>query len=331
MYSQDQKSGPSKKLTAVGVAGEMGQLFTVYEKNWHCNECKQENYPTKTRCFRCKKPKDVVDHDYAPNKALEALQRGEEIFWQEVMDPTSLQVYYYNKQTGVTQWERPEELGPAPMSTGWFGRGQAGSTAARRYNASNARYLENPARKQKDMIDPKKYHTEGTNEYNIWYGKYEGDRDRGIDKDPASDRCILEKDAGYTKADTNPLSRKDRRCFCLHFARGMCSKGSDCVFYHRIPLPEDDAKCDELFDCFGRQRHRDHRDDMNGTGSFMKPSRTLFVGNLNKSAYNTIKDLEDSLWQHFGEWGELEDVSVVPRLNIAFPRFRLRTSAGNFH
>lgn len=122
--------------------------------------------------------------------------------------------------------------------------------------------------------------------------------------------------------------RKETRHFCLHFARGICSKGADCMYYHRIPLPADDANCDEMSDCFGRQRHSSHRSDMNGVGSFMNPSRTLFVGNLTRSKYESPKALEDAVWKHFSEWGELENVNVIHRLSIAFPRYRLRTSAG---
>lgn len=192
---------------------------------------------------------------------------------------------------------------------------------------NNAMYLQRPARKQKDFVDPKNYHKEGQNEYNIWYGRYIGDQDDNRFKEAATDRCKLELDAGFTKADVGSHLKKEKRYFCLHFARGMCAKGSDCTFYHRVPLPEDDAACDELVDCFGRQRHRDHRDDMGGVGSFMKPCRTLFVGNLLKHKYMTPKDLDDAIWKHFSEWGELENVNVVHRLSIAFPRYRLRTSA----
>jgi hypothetical protein len=63
---------------------------------------------------------------------------------------------------------------------GWFGRGKAGSVAAQLYAQKNLEYLSRPARKQKDFIDPKKYHLEGANEYNIWYNRYIGeDADRG--------------------------------------------------------------------------------------------------------------------------------------------------------
>lgn len=200
--------------------------------------------------------------------------------------------------------------------------------------------MSRPARKQKEFIDPKRSIHEVGTDYNIWYGKYLTDfSEYGVNKDPASDRCHLEKDAGYTRADNivnrdgtlvttaSNSNRKDRRFFCIHFAHGVCAKGAECTFFHRIPTPEDDAKCDELFDCFGRSRHNKHRDDMNGVGSFMKPCRTLYVGNLLKMKYSSPKELEDTLWRHFSEWGELENCNVIHRLSIAFPRFRYRTSA----
>jgi hypothetical protein len=155
-----------------------------------------------------------------------------------------------------------------------------------------------------------------------------------MDRTPASDRCKLETDAGYTKADLGNTTNSEtgqkaqhKRYFCIHFAHGICAKGVECTFYHRIPLPEDDARTDELVDCFGRQRHSKHKDDMSGIGSFMKPCRTLFIGNLLKTKYDSPQALEDALWRHFGEWGELESLNVIHRLSIAFPRYRLRTSA----
>lgn len=321
------ESSLPRKMTPVGTMGEMGQLFTVYEKNWHCKDCGQENYASRPRCFRCKKQKPVGDKNYVVDDAVAAAQGNKTIAWHEAIDPTSYQIYYYNKETGATQWERPAELGAAPMATGWFGRGVAGSNAAQMYKARNDSYLLRPARKQKDFIDPNKYHLEGSNEYNIWYGKFIGDYDKHAKQEAASDRCHVDEDAGHTKADSGGAKRREKRFFCIHFAHGVCAKGAECVYYHRIPLPEDDASTDELFDCFGRSRHSAHRDDMDGVGSFMKPCRTLFVGNLLKSKYSSPKALEDALWKHFGEWGELEHLNVITRLSIAFPRYRLRTSA----
>jgi hypothetical protein len=156
-----------------------------------------------------------------------------------------------------------------------------------------------------------------------------------LGKDKAADRCVLDTDAGFTRADAimkhakdQSKNGKDRRYFCIHFAHGVCAKGPECKYFHRVPTLEDDARCDELFDCFGRQRHNKHRDDMTGVGSFLKPCRTLFVGGILKHKYDTPQKLEETLWKYFGEWGEVECVNMVQRLSIAFVRFRVRTSAG---
>lgn len=64
------------------------------------------------------------------------------------------------------------------------------------------------------------------------------------------------------QADT--IGGKEHGYFCIHFARGMCAKGVDCTYYHRVPTAEDDALIDRLHDVFGRERHSTHRDDMGG-------------------------------------------------------------------
>jgi len=257
--------------------------------------------------------------------ALQAMSEGKAIAWSEAIDPVSHQVFYYNKETGATQWERPLEMGSAPLATGWFGRGKAGSNAAQRFSERNTLFLSRPAKKQKDFVDPRKYHTEGNTDLNIWYGRNQGFDKDGRDKEAAESRCNLNEDAGATKADASGI--RGKRFFCLHFAHGMCAKGAECTFFHRAPTPDDDARCDEMLDCFGRARHAKHRDDMGGTGSFMKPSRTLFVGNLLKQKYASNAELEATITRHFEEWGELENCNVIHRLSIAFPRYRLRTSA----
>jgi hypothetical protein len=114
----DSGRGLPRKVTAIGTVGSLGQLFTVYEKNWLCPDCSQENYATRTKCFRCRANKPDGQANYVQDPALQALQQGAELEWQEIIDPSSYQIYYYNKTTGATQWERPAELGPAPHATG---------------------------------------------------------------------------------------------------------------------------------------------------------------------------------------------------------------------
>lgn len=325
--SQSAPVAPPRKSTAIGVMGNVGQLFTVYEKNWKCPDCGQENYASRPRCYRCRGHKPEGEN-YDQENVLKAMQTGEEIPWKEAVDPNTFQIYYYNTKTLETTWDRPPELGPAPHATGWFGRGKSGTLATQYYVERNATILQRPARKQKDFIDPKKYHLEGANEFNIWYGRYIGDHwDSGAGKEKATDRCKFDTDAGATRADSGTNSKITRRSFCIHFAHGACAKGKDCEFYHRTPTLEDDSKCDELVDCFGRARHNKHRDDMTGVGSFLRPCRTLFVGGIQKHKYDTPQMLEECLWKHFGEWGEVEHINVIYRLSIAFVRYRVRTSA----
>lgn len=150
---------------------------------------------------------------------------------------------------------------------------------------------------------------EATGNYNIWYGKYEsveGRRgyDRGIRGTNAETRCVVARDTGKTKADTtrNPS-------LCYLFAQGRCHHGPECTFLHRVPDATFDASLDHTRDCFGRMRHATDSDGMGGVGSFMRNSKTLFVGGLKVRAHD---NLEKRVREHFGEWGELEIVKVFP-------------------
>ena len=76
-----------------------------------------------------------------------------------------------------------------------------------KYTENNLKYITKPVRKQKEFIDPKKYHIEGANEYNIWYDRTVGDiKDNSAQRDAAEDRCVIERDAGFTKADKGASS-----------------------------------------------------------------------------------------------------------------------------
>ena len=327
--------GPSRRLVPVGVVGALGSSYTVFEKNWKCEECHFENVASRPRCVRCRGKKPPMKVAQAAGSAApEALeendasaQHGE---WREIFDESARHLYYFNAATGETQWERPEIMGPTPHSSGWFGRGAAGGSAAG-YESNNVEYLKRPARKQVDYVAAKRTILEGAYEYNIWWShSIGGDRfeKEAAQREPAETRCVLSTDAGYTKADTVSRSYASAN-FCLFFARGCCAHGKDCRYFHRIPVKKDLERFakDETHDIFGRERHRDFRDDMLGVGSLTKPCRTLYAGGLVKSEYESPKLLEEALWRNFGEWGELENVNLISRLSICFLRYRYRSSA----
>lgn len=176
-----------------------------------------------------------------------------------------------------------------------------------------------PARPQQD---PSTFKTEPPPQtgtiFNIWYNKWSGgDREDAISsKQQAKGRCNVATDSGYTRADKVPGSY-----FCLFFARGLCPKGSDCEYLHRLPNSrigkEGEGGLGDIFpsnvDCFGRDKFSDYRDDMGGVGSFMRVNRTLYVGRIHVS-----DDIEEVVARHFQEWGQVERTRVLPSRGVAF-------------
>ncbi|KAJ3156840.1 Pre-mRNA-splicing factor, partial [Irineochytrium annulatum] len=75
-------------------------------------------------------------------------------------------------------------------------------------------------------------------------------------------------------------------------------------------------------DVFGRDRFKDERDDMGGVGSFEKDNRTLYIGQLGMTT-----GLEDTVYRHFIEWGEIEYLRVLTGKGVAFVRFKVRAAA----
>ncbi|KAJ3415609.1 Pre-mRNA-splicing factor [Chytridiales sp. JEL 0842] len=175
-------------------------------------------------------------------------------------------------------------------------------------------FLARPARKQCEEYGGRQQDQPAGTVYNIWYNKWAGgDRFGSQAMDKAETRCSIARDCGYTRATKSSF-------FCVHFARGCCAKGVDCNFWHRIPLETD--KIPMAQDIFGRDRFRDERDDMGGVGSFEKDNRTLYIGQLGLAS-----GLEDTVYKHFIEWGEIEYLRVLTGRGVAFVRYRHRYSA----
>ncbi|WEW56619.1 Pre-mRNA-splicing factor [Emydomyces testavorans] len=144
--------------------------------------------------------------------------------------------------------------------------------------------------------------------YNIWYNKWSGgDReDKYLSKHKAPSRCSIATDSGYTRAD-----RVTGSFFCLYFARGVCPKGHECEYLHRLPGIHD--LFNPNIDCFGRDKFSDYRDDMGGVGSFMRQNRTLYVGRI-----HVTDDIEEVVARHFSEWGQIDRVRVLNNRGVAF-------------
>ncbi|KAI9677479.1 MAG: Pre-mRNA-splicing factor [Caeruleum heppii] len=144
--------------------------------------------------------------------------------------------------------------------------------------------------------------------FNIWYNKWSGgDReDKYLSKTAATSRCSIARDSGYTRAD-----RVSGSYFCLFFARGLCPRGHECEYLHRLPTLHD--LFNPNIDCFGRDKHSDYRDDMGGVGSFMRQNRTLYVGRIHVS-----DDIEEIVARHFAEWGQIERTRVLTARGVAF-------------
>jgi hypothetical protein len=144
--------------------------------------------------------------------------------------------------------------------------------------------------------------------FNIWYNKWSGgDReDKYLSKTAAVGRCDVGRDSGYTRAD-----KVNGSYFCLFFSKGLCPRGHECEYLHRLPGLHDHFNPN--VDCFGRDKHSDYRDDMGGVGSFLRQNRTLYVGRI-----HVTDDIEEVVARHFAEWGEVDRIRVLTARGVAF-------------
>lgn len=91
--------------------------------------------------------------------------------------------------------------------------------------------MKQPARKQVKESKKETAYIEGNYDYNIWYDKYLTDRNQQVERAPSLYRCKPLIDSGFTKAD----KFEKNAYFCVYYARGACTEGVNCRFYHRTP------------------------------------------------------------------------------------------------
>lgn len=189
---------------------------------------------------------------------------------------------------------------------------EAGADADADPEKKTKRIIRKKRRPARPQVDPSTVKSEPPPQtgtvFNIWYNKWSGgDReDKYLSNQPAPSRCQIATDSGYTRADKVPGS-----FFCLWFARGVCSKGHQCEFLHRLPGLHDIFNPN--VDCFGRDKFSDYRDDMGGVGSFLRQNRTLYVGRI-----HVTDDIEEIVSRHFAEWGQIERIRVLNARGVAF-------------
>ena len=170
--------------------------------------------------------------------------------------------------------------------------------------------MSRPARQQVKDTRKETAYIEGNYDYNIWYDKYLTDRKEEKEKIPAEHRCIPSLDTGYTRADKQ--EKNGSSYFCLFFAKGCCSEGVNCRYYHRVPTFEECEKIENARDIFGRSRFYSPLKDNGGIGVFTKECRTIYVFDLKKvETKNPVKDMVRIIYENFSPWGEIENINYI--------------------
>ena len=175
-------------------------------------------------------------------------------------------------------------------------------------------WLQRPAVRQvTDTSQNDVAYLEGNYEYNIWYDKYLTDmQKKHQNRMPALHKCKPDEQSGYTKSNT--LDKAGSGTFCVYFARGCCTEGHNCRYYHRVPNHEDCVKeNDHIKDVFGRARHASFKQDMTGLGSFNNECRTLFFSGMSLPKGgddDPVQAASRQVYALFSPWGEIEDIHI---------------------
>ena len=277
--------------------------------------------------------------------------------WKKYYDEHYKQIFYHNPITNESVWELPkdaivEDSPPLTISTTQSNTNQKHETDNTTENVQSYKEVEaieseelkqklqwrqaklnqlkewllRPARQQVTESKKECAYTEGHYDYNIWYDKYLTDRKEEKNKTVAETKCNPTTDTGYTRADKQ--FNKYTSYFCLYFARGCCSEGVNCKYYHHVPTFDEAKSIENSKDIFGRSRFSSALKDNGGVGVFTKNCRTLYVSDLKKvDRRDANKEMVKILYENFSPWGEIEDIQYIPYKSICYVKYAHRCFA----
>lgn len=172
-----------------------------------------------------------------------------------------------------------------------------------------ARRQVDPEDVPEDDRPPQTGHT-----FNVWYLKWAGGDPSSRHTTKLPFRVNIAQDSGMTQG------KEGRSPICVFFARGYCYRGKDCLFMHRLPKEGDYVPPTQ--DCFGREKLPESRDWMGGVGLLGKTNKTLFV-----VGFHVDDQVEDALYQQFGEFGSIDRIRVLNSKACAFVLFKHESEA----
>ncbi|KAJ1736883.1 Pre-mRNA-splicing factor slt11 [Coemansia sp. Benny D160-2] len=129
-------------------------------------------------------------------------------------------------------------------------------------------------------------------------------------------------------ARKSPYYKRNRAHVCSFFVKGQCTRGSECPYRHEMPDGDPELAKQNIVDRYHgnndpvarRMLARSRKSENTLTAPADKSITSLFVTGMDGLA-------QADLLGHFGAYGELKSVAVVPKGNCAFVNFKSRAGA----
>ncbi|KAJ1772446.1 Pre-mRNA-splicing factor slt11 [Coemansia sp. RSA 1813] len=129
-------------------------------------------------------------------------------------------------------------------------------------------------------------------------------------------------------ARKEPYYKRNRAHVCSFFVKGQCTRGNECPYRHEMPDGNPELAKQNIVDRYHghndpvaqRMLARTRKSENSLTAPADKSITSLFVMGMDGLAQADLRN-------HFGAYGELKSVAVVPRGNCAFVNFTSRAGA----